>query len=492
MKFQNKRENMQTSFEEKYMENAYTRGTIKDPTEFEKSQIERANLTIGDIMNPKSKIDILKDKVAEIKAPVVAAVVPYDDQMIFWNYLNDIQYGQFKKDELTKANTWLVTKTGTWLIQKNRTGYYGVKKSDKGISTLPASKEYPSAFFDLEYGKIPNDLLLKVVAFFRDIMKRYNDAEAFIQIYWDKTESRYIIHVPKQRISKGSVNYDALENLDNIDRDRYVFAYECHSHNSMGAFWSGTDDRDEKELRIYGVFGQLDKDAYANKHRFFVGEEMIDVDISLVFDLPKEEEKKYLVTHNQKQYLVTGDRLLLDDKPKYVFENDKGEKFHVPLDSVAIQKTKVEFPEGWFKSINVPFISETKYESNFIQGRYNKGNGGGLDMPMFPSKGKKEKEGSDPFFFRDETKGYGKEGVEETEESSEIDPDYEMMAFEISQITSDLCQITTDFEEPEATFAFLESVAQNLCLKNLEKGIENFYVRIRQLEIEEGPSDGRY
>src|SRR5690606_38499362 len=120
--------------------------------------------------------------------------------------------------------------------------------------------------------------------FFREIMKRYRDAEAFVQVYWDLQEGKYICHVPKQRISKGSVNYDATENLDAVNSERYVFVYECHSHNSMGAFWSGTDNADEKELRIYGVFGMLHTEDYKQLHRFFVNEKAVSVGLDLIFD----------------------------------------------------------------------------------------------------------------------------------------------------------------------------------------------------------------
>ena len=32
---------------------------------------------------------------------------------------------------------------------------------------------------------------------------------------------------------------------------------DIHSHNTMGAFWSGTDNADEKETRLFGVLGKI-------------------------------------------------------------------------------------------------------------------------------------------------------------------------------------------------------------------------------------------
>lgn len=318
-----------------------------------------ANLLEKEHNEWKNKQQSFWSKTAQVeeKKSTPAVVVPFEHQMTFWNCLNDIQYGKFDQTKLTKPNTWVVGQNGTWLIQKNNAGYFGCKKNDAGIPTLPKS-ELPEAFFELTYGKIPNSILEQIVSFFRDIMKRYNNAEAFIQVYWDKQENKYIINVPKQKISGAAVHYDALENLNTKDPERYVFAYECHSHNTMGAFWSGVDNADEKELRIYGVFGQLNKDPYACLHRFFVGEEQVDLELDHVFEMPKAEDKKYLVTHQNKQYLVHGDKLQLDEKPKYIFTTAEGQTTYVPVDKVVLHKEKIEIPETWFTNINVPVYNQ--------------------------------------------------------------------------------------------------------------------------------------
>ena len=106
-------------------------------------------------------------------------------------------------------------------------------------------------------------------------------------------------------------------------------------------------------------------------------------------------------------------------------------------------------------------------------------------MPNFPSKGKEK----DPFHFRQEAPGYDLEKMEKTDEE-EIDADYELMAYELGQYATDVLSMTTDFEDPESTFVFLEAIESNLALKNLEKAIQQYYYQSRQFE--EGPSDGRY
>lgn len=473
-------------------------GTIKDPTSWERSQME---------LFQDKKIGDLKNKVNEIKKPKepIVPVIPYDQQMTFWNYLNDIQYGQFKPELMTKANTWLVTRAGSWLVQKNKSGYYGIKKSDLGIPTLPATVTLPEAFFELKYGKIPNAILQQIVTFFRDIMKKYNDAEAFVQVYWDLTENKYVCHVPKQRISKGSVNYDATENLDQTTPERYVFAYECHSHNSMGAFWSGTDDRDEKELRVYGVFGQLNKAEYANKHRFFVGEEQVDVDMSLVFDIP-EVEKKYVVTWDKRQFIVKEDKLKLDEKPKYIYQDENGKEIYVPLENVTPFKgpeSKTEYPDSWFKGINVPFASQPSAPRNLPAGpawinKQNHPHKVDVNQYGMPIMGKKDKkpmgmdqdylngrDSSDPFYYIDVPPYDALNGQEG------IDPDYEMTQWDISVAVDELLGLVTHFDDEEASYILMECLEAQKALKPLEQAIASYYIKSRQFE-EQGPSDGKY
>lgn len=422
--------------------------------------------------------------------------ISFEDQYAFWNCLSDVQFGKFDPEAMTKANTWVVTRHGTWLVQKNTCGYFGAKKSDIGIPTLPDSNKLPNAFFDLTYGKIPNDILQQVVAFFREIMKRHNNAEAFVQIYWDLQDEKYVVHIPKQRVSGAAVRYDAEENLNVVDKKRYIFVYECHSHNSMPAFWSGTDDADEKELRVYGVFGHLDHDEYACLHRFFVGEKQVNIDnIGLVFDIPpKQSITKYVVTHKDKQYVVDKDLLILDQKPKYIYQTEDGSKVYVPVEDVSPFKeleVKTKAPEDWFSNVNVPlpdrdYTSQRRLPGTTVWGReesYGRNwDGGSGFIPDYPSQRK------DAISYDEEAQRYVQTGMEKSEE--EATEEYEMMVDEVGSMTCQLLQSTYDFEELESTFVFLETVEQNQALKALEKAIENYYYRSRK--IEEGPSDGRY
>ena len=115
-------------------------------------------------------------------------------------------------------------------------------------------------------GKIPSELYHQVVAFFRKVMEvKKSDYEAHCFILWSK-EKGYYISVPKQTVSKASVSFSydqaALPSGS-------IIALDIHSHNTMGAFFSGTDDNSDKKCIYYsGVIGQLDKPKHADIFRF--------------------------------------------------------------------------------------------------------------------------------------------------------------------------------------------------------------------------------
>jgi hypothetical protein len=41
------------------------------------------------------------------------------------------------------------------------------------------------------------------------------------------------------------------------DNERYIHYMDVHSHNTMRAFFSQTDDEDEKATRVYAVIGRV-------------------------------------------------------------------------------------------------------------------------------------------------------------------------------------------------------------------------------------------
>lgn len=104
----------------------------------------------------------------------------------------------------------------------------------RGLSPLEEKVELPQ-------GKIPRriyDLALPILC--ADPQR-----ERFLAITW---EGEYCLIMPPQEGSAGGVEYERLSNT----------VLDIHSHGTMHAFFSGTDDRDEQGLRLYMVVGRLD------------------------------------------------------------------------------------------------------------------------------------------------------------------------------------------------------------------------------------------
>ena len=83
-----------------------------------------------------------------------------------------------------------------------------------------------------------------MIAFFKEINCKHG-TEVMVQVYWDKDNKKYFIHCPEQTVSKASISYKRDIELDK----KCLLAADFHSHNTMGSFFSGTDDGDEKQCQ---------------------------------------------------------------------------------------------------------------------------------------------------------------------------------------------------------------------------------------------------
>ena len=95
--------------------------------------------------------------------------------------------------------------------------------------------------------------LFEIISFFK-LMAQDGNNEALANIYWDKQEKMYITDIPQQTVGIFSVKGEINPAYDN---DRYIHYMDVHSHNTMNAFFSATDDDDEKATRVYAVVGKV-------------------------------------------------------------------------------------------------------------------------------------------------------------------------------------------------------------------------------------------
>ena len=139
---------------------------------------------------------------------------------------------------------------------------------------------------------IPEKMLMQIIAFFRHFSHHGSDNEALLNLYWDRHKEVFVIDAPKQVVTKTSVRSQVS---DEYTDDRYIHYMDIHSHNTMPAFFSETDDADEKATRLYTVVGELHKGIPDIKTRISNGGKFWPIDTSEVFELidkPFPEEWK--------------------------------------------------------------------------------------------------------------------------------------------------------------------------------------------------------
>ena len=158
---------------------------------------------------------------------------------------------------LTKAEAAQTNKPIVLLPSKDGR-VYEQRRNEIGCFTAPSEnvREFEDirAEFKMALPKIPAHIFSKVMGFFKSISEELH-YEVLVHILYDTEEKEYIIKVPKQRISEASVNSETDEPYP----DRYIHVMDFHSHNTMPAVFSGTDNADEKETRLYAVAGRFNQ-----------------------------------------------------------------------------------------------------------------------------------------------------------------------------------------------------------------------------------------
>ena len=156
---------------------------------------------------------------------------------------------------------------------------YEMRRNEIGTFIAPSSKivelDMVRAGFQMNLPRLPAAKLAEIISFFRRVCAAYDRCmEALVNVYWDRVEQEYILHVPTQQATAVSVETDLS---DRPDESRYYLVMEVHSHNMMAARFSKTDDADEQATRLYMVIGRLDRFYPEIRCRFACGGQHIEI-----------------------------------------------------------------------------------------------------------------------------------------------------------------------------------------------------------------------
>lgn len=161
---------------------------------------------------------------------------------------------------------------------------YEVRPNKSGTFVAPAKNvrvfSKVRAGFTPALPKIPYRLFMQILTFFKAYVTSYETVEAMVYVYYSHCDNTFYAYVPRQTVSKDAVN----TTLPDLDDEKFTLVMEIHSHNTMNAFFSGTDDRDERATRLYTVVGCLDNLFPEVKTRASVGGTFIEIEPSMVFE----------------------------------------------------------------------------------------------------------------------------------------------------------------------------------------------------------------
>lgn len=202
----------------------------------------------------------------------------------------------------------ILPKPTTYAIAKN--GLFEVRDSDIARIVIQPKDvvgltETLTPGVTLHLPKVPYAMLQHTVVFFREVcVKMHGTSEALVQIWWNRADRTYQMHVPEQSVSGGGVNhrseFDKENERDAAGASIWLHVMDIHSHgSSMSAFWSGTDDADERkasEGRMFGVIGKVNQPLPEWRWRMRTREGFIELKVTDVFDVTTDHEVPFVVT----------------------------------------------------------------------------------------------------------------------------------------------------------------------------------------------------
>lgn len=225
---------------------------------------------------------------------------------------------------LEKEVTYVSASNGLFKVTKKPIGLF--------IEQLQAFEAKVPGVGPLEAGvhltvpKIPAKYLIKILSWYRDVNTR-DHTEASNLFFWNhnnielptqytdntpikglEVDGQLVMYCPKQTNSSTLSEFGA-DSMVKWLRDNMSLYLEIHSHNTMGAFFSGTDDANENMTQFYAVWGQVTQAKPAFIMRYVVGKTRVLVPMSYVFDIPRVQCVSRLVT----DFTLEGDLNLIAD-----------------------------------------------------------------------------------------------------------------------------------------------------------------------------------
>lgn len=304
----------------------------------------------------KNKISLsdFRKKGAAATTPKKTVVSPELQEMVYAQ-LTDKQFAPISYEGLIKPVTYVTARNGLFKVTKTPIGLfkeklqsfdspvYGVGEMDEGV--------------DLVIPKIPFHVIIEALSFYKDVHTK-DKTEVSSLYFWNhnnirlekrpglRVDGQLITYVPIQKNS-GTLSEFGDDDFVAWLRENTAILLEMHSHHTMGAFFSGTDDANENMTQFYGVWGKINDEEPQFAFRYVVGNTKKEVSPSMLIDWPTFERETE--TRVKETIRLKGDTALIDmnipsntasreDEP--IIEVHKEELVPGPF-------LMVDYPEDW-------------------------------------------------------------------------------------------------------------------------------------------------
>jgi PRTRC genetic system protein A len=212
---------------------------------------------------------------------------------------------------------YIISKEGIFLKKK-----IGVMESIapvKNISTLQSIESTAQ----MNIKKIPGGMFARVIAFFREVQKKYY-GEAIVLLFYDELRKVYKIIPPHQKVTAAACDYNKGMTIHGM-----TMIGTIHSHATMSAFHSGVDDHDEEHFDgLHITIGNVNQEDVSitasivvNGNRFVVEPEEYVNKLVKTKDIDEVESKP-----TTKTYIWKNGKLVEDTKKSTYYSYRKFDK----------------------------------------------------------------------------------------------------------------------------------------------------------------------
>lgn len=265
---------------------------------------------------------------------------------------------KFNAEQLKKIN-YVTAANGLFRVEKTPVAIYKsiVEKYKKPIPGLRVMTEGP----ELLIPKIPFKYLQMALSWYRDVNNK-DKTEASLLFFWNKdnvtlpqkysddtevkgllNDGQLVIYVPRQKNSSTLSEFH-MDPVVAWLRENLALLCETHSHNTMDAFFSSTDDANENATQFYGVWGKVTDDKPKFAFRYCSGDSKIKINPDVLFEWPK--------IYTRKTFEVTSD--VVGFQPQTYYENHE-EIYQGPFE-------QLDYPADWMDQHTKKIIvGATKY-----------------------------------------------------------------------------------------------------------------------------------